>query len=176
MDWHVPLIVSALVFGAFLVWRLRPSFDEGSNAIERARALKEAKLRIDAAKDDAARAKALCDAGEACAVMVGRAGSAATYFLRAMRAAPESVEVVERAAKSLATKPLRLEALLWRRLGTEPWDGPARDAAIAALRELAFVYRRSLRYKVRGRALAQALAALGAPIPPEPEEDSRPAP
>src|SRR5262245_55028797 len=105
MDWQVPLIVSALVFGAFLVWRLRPSFGEGKNAIERARALKEAKQRIDTAKDDVARAKALCDAGEACATMVGRAGSAAQYFLRAMRAAPESVDVVQRASKSLAGKP-----------------------------------------------------------------------
>jgi hypothetical protein len=169
MDWQIPLIVSALVFVAFLMWQMRPAFGDGKKPGERARALREAMDRIAQAKDDEERAKALCDAGDACAAMVGRAGSAAQYYYRAMRAAPANVEIVRRAAKRLEKKPHALESLLWRRLGADPWDASSREASLAALTELAMVYRRSLRLRIRGKALGHVLAELGRPLPPIPE-------
>jgi hypothetical protein len=172
MDWQIPLIVSALVFVAFLMWRMRPAMGDDSGPGARARALRDAKERIRTAKDDTARAEALCDAGVACAQMVGRGGSAAQYFLRAMRSDPANVEIVTRAAKALERRPMTLESMLWRRLGTEGWEGAQRDAALAALAELALAYRRSLRHRVRGAALASALAALGRPLPPVEAPDS----
>jgi hypothetical protein len=166
MDWQIPLVVSAFVFVAFMVWRMRPAFGDGRTRGERARVLREAMDRIGEAKDDAARARALSDAGEACAGMVGRAGSAAQYFYRAMRAAPENADIVRRAARCLQTKPHALESLLWRRLGADSWNTSTRAASLEALRELALLYRRSLRLRVRGKALSHVLAELGAPLPP----------
>ncbi len=164
MDWHIPLLISALLFATFLLWRMRPQL--GSNARGAAKgpagaALREAKQRIEAAKDDAARAQALSDAGDACAQSLGRTTGAVGYYLRAMRADPSSAAIVARAASGLARRPHALESLLWRRLGATPWSDSARPAAIAALTHLAALYAGPLRNRPRGRALHNALAALG---------------
>ena len=159
MDWHIPLVVTAGIFVAFLLWRMRPagsSRGDGAGA-----ALKDAKKRLEAAKTDEERALALADAGDACARSVGRANGAVGYYLRAMRASPANAELVERASKALARRPHALEGLLWRRLGAEPWTQDKKPAAQAALRELARLYAGPLKNRVRARALEHALAALG---------------
>lgn len=163
MDWHTPLVISALLFAAFLLWKLRPALGSGGRGGAVAAALRDAKQRIDAAKDDVTRAQALSDAGDACAQSLGRTTGAVGYYLRAMRADPTSAAIVERAAKALAGRPYALESLLWRRLGATTWTGDARPAAIAALRHLAALYAGPLRNRPRGRALHHALAALGEP-------------
>ena len=165
------LVVVAVLFGGFRVWRLRPSF-AGSRTGGPARgALRDAKKRIEGAKNPGERALALCDAGDACAASL-RANSAVAYYMRAMRSDPTSPALVERAVQGLARRPHALEALLWRRLGAEPWAGGSRTAALTALRSLAHLYESQLRNRARARALDYALAALGEPARRAPEADS----
>jgi len=165
------LVIVAALFGAFMVWRLRPSF-AGARAGGPARgALREAKKRIEAAKTPGERALALCDAGDACAASL-RANSAVAYYLRAMRTDPTSSALVERAGRALARRPHALEALLWRRLGAEPWAGASRGAAVTALRSLAHLYETQLKNRARARAIDHALSALGEPARRAAEADS----
>jgi hypothetical protein len=166
------LVVAAVLFGAFMVWRLRPSFGGGPGAGAPARgALREAKRRIEVARTPGERALALCDAGDASAASL-RANSAVAYYLRAMRTDPTAAQLVERAVKGLSRRPHALESLLWRRLGAEPWAGGSRGAAVTALRSLAHLYEGPLRNRARARALDFALSALGEPPRRAPEADS----
>lgn len=159
MDWQIPLAVATIAFLAIVLWQVRPSF--GGDRPPGVPNLKAAKNRAAEAKDDATRAKALCDAADACALSVGRSVSAQGYYLRAMRADPTSVDIVERATKGLWKRPRALEGLLWRRLASEPWDGPTAAAQRAALASLRRLYEERLRHPLRARALDHALAALG---------------
>src|SRR5512140_218976 len=163
MTWNLPLVVTAGVFVLFLLYRLRPVIPGGKRA--GAAALRDAKKRIEEAKDDAARALALADAGDACARSVGRTTGAVGYYLRAMRTNPASAELVERAAQAFVRRPHALESLLWRRLGAEAWGGEREAAARAALAQLVRLYDGPLKNRVRARALENALAALPAPAP-----------
>jgi hypothetical protein len=164
---EVPLVLAAVLFAAFMAWRMRPALGPVRRADRSA--LRAAKQRIEAAKTPPERALALCDAGDACAKALGST-SAVGYYLRAMRADPTSAALPERAAIGLAKRPHALESLLWRRLGAEPWDGASRAAAIVALRELAFLYEGPLRSRAKARAIDFALAALGEP-PRKPVEE-----
>lgn len=164
-DWHIPLVVAAVAFVAFFVWRLRPVVTSGERVGPK---LREARARIAAAKDDAERARALADAGDLCARGVGRTRNAVAYYLRAMRAQPHSVEIVERAAAALAKRPRALEALAWRRLGSEKWAGEGKEASLAMLRALATAYDRTPKFHVRARALDEALGLLGGARPRSP--------
>ena len=158
MDWQVPLIVSAVMFAAYLVVRMRPAVTPKARAS--AAALVDAKKRIEAAKDDRARALALADAADACALL-GRTTSATGYYLRALRSDPGSARIVERAASGLARRPSALEHLMWRHLGAHPWDGEMRESSLACLRVRAGIYTKKRRHEVRAQALEHALAALG---------------
>ncbi|MEO6576404.1 MAG: hypothetical protein ABIP89_21305 [Polyangiaceae bacterium] len=161
MDWQIPLVVMAAVFGAFLVFKFRPAFSRPSRP--GGATLREAKARIDAATTDDARAAALVDAADICALSLGRGTAAIGYYLRAMRLQPADPGIIERAAVGFVRRPRALEALLWRRLGAEPWTGATKAAAVAALRHLARLYSGPLRNAVRARALEHAHAALEAP-------------
>jgi hypothetical protein len=170
MDWQVPLVVAASAFGVFMLWRVRPTLrrDEG----ESPQPLKEAKKRVAAAKNDQERALALADAGDACARKVGRTGSTIGYYLRAMRTDPTSSSLVLRASRALARRPLALEALLWRRLGAEPWTAATREPALTALRSLVSVYDARNRTRVRADAVRHLLSTLGEAFPPAPVSPS----
>jgi hypothetical protein len=158
MSWQIPLAIVAIVFLAVLLWQNRPAFIGARPSLRKA--LKAARARIEGASDEKSRALALCDAGDACALSLGRGTAAIGYYLRAMRCDPSSVEIVERAAKGLAKRPRALEHLLWRRLGAEPWTDGTRDPAMAALRQLSKLYEGRLRDHARARALEHALVAL----------------
>lgn len=158
-DWHVPLIIAAAVFGAFMLWKVRPAAFSPSRAAARA-ALREAQKRIEMARDEPARAAALCDAGDAAASAAVGSASAIGFYLRAMRLVPTSAELVERAASGLVRRPRALEQLMWRRLGAEPWNGSARPAAKAALQHLVRLYNGPIRNAIRAKALEQALDAM----------------
>jgi hypothetical protein len=158
-DWHIPLIVAAAIFLAFILWKMRPAVFALPSSKHR-KSLREAQKRIEAAKDDPARAVALCDAAEASAGQPGGVTSAIGYYLRAMRTDPRAPEIVDRAAAGLARRPRALESLHWRRLGAESWSGEGRAAAKAALRHLAALYGGPLRNAPRAKALENALAAL----------------
>jgi tetratricopeptide (TPR) repeat protein len=156
MDWQIPLLVSAIAFAAFMIFKMRPALGDDGRA--NAAALKEAKQRIEAAKEDADKAKALCDAGDACASL-GRANTAVGFYLRAFRADPRSKELVERAATALARRPRAVEKLMWRHLGNAPWTGDGRPSALAALKALAAVYARRPNHP-RAKALEHAVEAF----------------
>lgn len=158
-SWQIPLIISAVVFAAFLIFKMRPAVTPGARAS--AAALNEAKKRVEAAKDDGARAIALADAGDASAKL-GRTNSAVGFYLRALRADPKATAIIERAATALARRSAALESLMWRHLAAHPWTGDHREAAIAGLRTLERVYRKKRRMHVRAQAIAHALSALGA--------------
>ncbi len=166
MDWNVPLVVAALVFLSFLVWRMRPALSSSRVPRPKRGALREAKKKIEGARTPAERALALADAGDVCAA-IGRATGATGYYLRAMRSDPASAAIVDRAARGLVRRPYTLESLLWRRLGAEAWEGASRPGAVAALRHLAALYAGPVRHTPRARALTHALAALGEPTEKE---------
>jgi hypothetical protein len=167
VDWHLPLVIAAGVFGAFMLWRVRPAaFNLGPPAGRGA--LREARKRIEAAKDDVTRAVALCDAGDAAASTVAGGGGAVGFYLRALRTDPRSVAVVDRAAATFARRPRALESLLWRKLSSDPWTGATRDPARAALKHLVVLYDRRRRTSIRARALEHAIAELGQAPPPSP--------
>lgn len=158
MEWQVPLAIATLAFGAFVLWQVRPSF--GARVIPTRQAVKDARAKVAAAKDDASRAAALCDVGDACAGQLGRASAAAAYYLRAMRCAPASLPIVERAAVGLRRRPRVLENLLWRRLGNDRWSPETRAATLGAVAELARLYHERLKNPPRARALEHLAQAL----------------
>jgi hypothetical protein len=154
---------------------VRPAIGWGRAPGATAEAVREAHARIEAAKSEQDRAVALCEA----AALVGPRG-ARGLFLRAMRADPASVAVIEQAAAGLSRRPRALEALLWRRLASTPWneapaasraaldalhalyDGPLM-ASRAALDALHALYDGPLRNPVRAQAMAHARDAISAP-------------
>lgn len=159
MDWQIPLLVSACAFAAFMVFRFRPVMSGEGRAS--AVALKEAKQRLVAAKDDASKATALCEAADACA-RLGRTSAAVSFYLRALRADPGSKDIAHRAAEGLARRPAALEKVMWKQLAAsrigESED--AREAAVIALRALATSYATRRRFHARARALENVLEAL----------------
>ena len=159
---YVPLLISAIVFAAYLVFKSRPMLSAvGPRGRAAAKAFHDAQARLAAAPHDEARARALCDAADA-AARLGKTSSAVGFYLRAMRADPTSREVVERAAVALARRPSALENLMWRHLGAAPWGGASREASVASLRTLAGIYAKKKRTEPRARALENAIAALEA--------------
>lgn len=158
--WHIALLVSAVAFAAFMAFKFRPAVTEGGRAT--AAALKDAKQRLAAAKDDRARIVALCDAADACA-RLGRTGAAVSFYLRALHVAPLSMDVVARATSGLAQRPGALEKLLWRALGATSFAGDRREAALRALAALATIYDRNPRTQPRGRAIKHLIEALETP-------------
>jgi hypothetical protein len=155
-DWSIPLVVAAVAFLAFVLWRVRPFVEWGGRGAHR-QAQREAQTRIEAAKSEAERAVVLCDAAEQM-----RLGEAKGLYQRAMRADPSSAQVVERVVAGLSHRPRALESLLWRRLGATPWTR-SREATRAALEALRVLYEGPLRNAVRAKALANARDLLGEP-------------
>jgi len=155
----IALLVVAIGFLALVVMRTWPRMGKRRN-VPLGVALKAARAKIEGAKTDAAKADALCDAADACALAFGRGEAAASYYLRAMRLMPASVGLVERACKGLEHRPRTLESLLWRRLGADSEHASSHDATVAALRGLASVYAHRPRYAVRARAVENVLRLL----------------
>jgi hypothetical protein len=158
-DWHTPLAIATALFGLFILWRFRPSFSRDGRGPMRG-GLRKAHAKLEAAKDDEARAQALADLGDASMRGVGGASRAIGFYARAMRARPRSAELVERAARAFVQRPRALETLLWRRLGADPWKAENREATRVALRHLAHLYSGPLRNAARARAIENALHAL----------------
>jgi hypothetical protein len=159
LSWqNVSLVGAALAFGAFMLYRVRPVIDGKRQSLRVV--LKGTRERIESAPDDATRAMALCDAGDACAAAVGRAGASMQFYSRAIRLVPASVAITQRAIAGLSTRPRTLEKVLWRRLARTPWTGDATDASRLALETLARLYHGPLRDKVRAKALEHAAKSL----------------
>jgi hypothetical protein len=87
------------------------------------------------------------------------AGGARGLYLRALRADPAAVQVVERTVTGLARRPRALEHVLWRHLSQTPWT-PARDATVASLDALRVLYEGPLRKPLRAKFFAHARDAI----------------
>lgn len=156
----LPLLVAVGLFLAMVLWRVRPALGSGRRP-GASRAEIDAHLKkAEAAKDEAERAVALCDAAD---LLTPRA--ALGLYLRAMKADPASVTVVDRAVAGLKKRPRALEAGLWRHLAGTPWTAH-REATEAALAALQSLYEGPRRNPLRARFVAQARAALGGTAPP----------
>jgi tetratricopeptide (TPR) repeat protein len=157
---QIPLLLSAIAFAAFMVFRFRPVVSTAgrASAVE----LRGAKQRIAAAQDDAARATALCDAADACA-RLGRTSSAVRFYLRALRIDPTSKEIASRATEGLVRRPAALEKVMWRQLASARVgeSHESREAGVIALRALVASYSKRPRFHPRARALENVLEALG---------------
>jgi hypothetical protein len=148
-------MLATAAFLAVLIWRVRPQLGWGRQAGASRQSLREAKARIQATSDDAERARALCDAAGLLAP-----ASAEGYFLRAVRAAPASTEVIERVVAGLERKPRILASVLWRHLAVAPW-ADTRAATLASLRTLVSLYEGPLHDPTSARVLKNAAEALG---------------
>jgi hypothetical protein len=154
-EWSTPLVLATGAFLAVLLWRVRPAWPWGGKRRASRQALRDARARIETAKDGPARALALCDAAD-----LSTRGSAAGLYQRALRTDPGSAEVVRRAVAALTSRPRALESLLWRALAAAPWTGDSRDAARLALEALGTLYDGPLKNAVRARAFTHARDAL----------------
>jgi hypothetical protein len=159
-SFHIPLVASAVAFAAFTIWRLRPSFLDRDEARVPDFLLREFQARIEAAASGEEKARALCDAGDACGQRTLLLRGAVGFYLRAMRETPASIEIVDRTATGLVRRPRALESLLWRRLGAEPWSGPTRASAKRVASHLARLYAGPLRNSLRARAMERAVESL----------------
>jgi hypothetical protein len=152
-EWSVPLVVAAAAFLVVLLWRVRP-FVPGRRSTTSRDDLRQAHARIDAAKTEPERARALCDAAD-----LMKTASAKALYLRALRADPGSIEVIQRVVAGLTRRPRTLESLLWRHLGATPWrDFP--DATRTTLDSLRALYEGPLRNATRAKAIANARDAM----------------
>jgi hypothetical protein len=152
-EWSLPLTAAAVAFLVVLLWRVRPLIPGRRRGASRSD-LRNAQARIEAASGEPERARALCDAAD-----LMRTGSAKGLYLRALRADPTSVDVIQRAAAGLARRPRALESLLWRHLGSARWrESP--DATRAALDALRALYEGPLRNATRAKAIANARDAV----------------
>ena len=156
------LVVAIAFFGLVLVrtWPRNFIFGGRKRNVPLGAALKAARAKIEAAKTDADKADALCEAADACAIAFGRSEAAASYYLRAMRLIPGSAELVERAIQGLEHRPRTLESLLWRKLGADPEHAPSPEATRAALVGLEKIYRGRPRHAVRARAVERILTQM----------------
>jgi hypothetical protein len=148
-EWSLPLVLAAAAFLVVLLWRVRPLIP-GRRATTSREDLARAHARIDAATTEVERARALCDAAE-----LMKTASAKALYLRALRADPGSVEVIQRVVAGLTKRPRALESLLWRHLSATPWrDFP--EATRTVLDSLRVLYEGPLRNATRAKAIANA--------------------
>lgn len=149
-----PLLVAVALFLLAVLWRVRPALGFGHRPGASRQAVKAQLERAEAAKDDHEKALALCDAADLLAARGARG-----LYLRAMRADPKSVQVVQRAVTGLARRPRALEAVLWRHLGAGPWTD-AREATAASLDALRVLYEGPLKNATRAKVFAHARDAM----------------
>jgi hypothetical protein len=150
----LPLVIAAGVFFAMVVWRVRPVIGFGRRPGVSKEAVRAHLTRAEGAKDEHERALALCDAADLLA-----AGGARGLYLRALRADPAAVEVVQRALTGLGKRPRALEAVLWRHLSQSTWT-EGREATVAALDALRALYEGPLRKSMRAKFFAHARDAV----------------
>jgi hypothetical protein len=159
-EWSSPLVAATGAFLAVLLWRVRPAWPWSRKRAALREALQDARARVEAAKDPASRALALCDAADITTRGGGGYASAAGLYQRALRTDPNSAAVVSRAVAGLTARPRALESLLWRTLAGAPWKGDSRDAVRTALEALTALHEGPLKNAVRARALANARDAM----------------
>ncbi len=162
---EIVLLVAVGLFGAYLFVQFRPGGRRARRRLDEP--IRRARAKAHAAKTDGDRAEALAEAGEA-AVTAKRWVAAAGYFLRAMRAAPASGAIVDRAGRALASRPEVAESAMWRRVSSLPDDDAHRPAFVAAVEVLARIYETSLPNRGRARVLRRLVALEPKSSPKDP--------
>lgn len=159
----IALLAVAVVFALLLLWRARPAFLDGGRGAGYREALRKAQGRIEAAKTDAEKAAALCDAADACAMAFGRSSAAVSYYLRAARLAPTSEAILKRALEGLHPKPRALETFLWRRMAHADFAKEPKKLQRETLVALARVYDQGPKgRRVQADALRHLASVVGA--------------
>jgi hypothetical protein len=151
----------AVLFLAFLLWRMRPG--DPRRAVLGAE-VKAARERARAATTPRARAEALVDAGNLAVRDGARWTSAAGSFLRAMNADPTWPDAVHQMVLAFRRRrPRLLEKILWRRLGHLPWDDAHRPVLLAVTSSLRELYEKERRDTTRAAVFRRLEATFMAP-------------
>ena len=154
------LIIGAVVFFVFLVWKTRPAGRVVPSAADK-QALRKALERARAASASRDKAQALCDAAKAAAALFPDSERPKTYLLRALRVDPTWSEPLIIARKLLWKRdPASLERFLWRVLGRTPWDEEHRPVVREALTFLVALYGKRIRDRHRADALQKVIEKL----------------
>lgn len=151
----------AVLFLAFLLWRMRPGTPRRVAIGAEVRA---ARARARAASTPRARAEALCEAGELAVKDGARWTAAAGSFLRAMNADPTWPDAVSRLVAAFRRRrPRLLEKILWRRLGHLPWDEAHRPVLLIVASTLRQLYEKERRDRVRAAVFRRLEATFQPP-------------
>ena len=147
VGWQIYLPGVAVLFIAFLIWRMRPG---GPPTMALRADVKAARDRAHAATTSRARAEALCEAGTLAAGSVARWTASAGFFLRAMNADPTWPDAVSQLVAAFRRRrPRLLEKILWRRLGNLPWDAAHRASLLVVAAGLRQLYEKERRDMAR---------------------------
>ena len=150
----------AVLFLAFLLWRMRPG---GTRRRTLGPGAKAARERARTATTPRARAEALCEAGTLAVAEGARWTSAAGSFLRALNADPLWPEAVEQLVLAFRRRrPRLLEKILWRRLGHLPWDAAHRAVLLVITSSLRQLYEKERRDAVRAAVFRRLEATFRA--------------
>jgi hypothetical protein len=164
MDWqNLVVLAGALVFMAFLLWRMRP-VRKGLGVVgSMAKNTMQARAKARDAAQPRERAAILHAAAAEIASQRGGAFAALSLFLRALRADPSWPEPIEGLRKLLwLRRPHALERLLWKRLGSSSWQGEQRPVACASARVLSDLYRARLHNRSRAAVFSKVAESLQA--------------
>jgi hypothetical protein len=162
-DWqNIVVIAVAVVFGLFLLWRVRPG--TGARSVRKvARDAIQARARARAASNPRDRARALCEAADVFADQPSGLWPAVGFYLRALRADPTWTEPVDRLRALLfRRRPRALERILWRRMSVIPWNADTRPVVASLAGTLSDLYRT----RIRSRARAVVLSRLAKELQP----------
>lgn len=161
VGWQLYLPGVAVLFIAFLIWRMRP----GGPPRRALRAdVTAARTRAHAATTPRARAEALCEAGTLAAGGAARWTAAAGFFLRAMSADPTWPDAVTQLVAAFRKRrPRLLEKILWRRLGSLPWDAAHRAALQVVTASLRQLYEKERRDAAKAGVLRKLEATFQPP-------------
>ncbi|MBI5532570.1 MAG: hypothetical protein HY898_07635 [Deltaproteobacteria bacterium] len=178
MDWqNIVVLAGALVFMAFLLWRMRP-VRKGVGAVgSLAQSAMQARAKAREATSPRERAMVLHQAAGHLSTQRGGGFAAMSLYFRALHADPTWPDPIEGLRRLLwFRRPRSLERILWKRLSVAPWQGEQRPVAAAAAKALAELYRSRLhnrsRALVMGRIAAELMAgpAAGSHDDQAPEE------
>jgi hypothetical protein len=177
LPWSSLLVVlSVVVFVAFLSWKLRPAVSlsaaawgklfglrqrKGPRTAELDDEVRRARARARAARTPRERAQALTAAGAASARSDDGMTAALGLYLRAVRADATDPAPLAGIIELLHDeRPDLLETVLWRRLALLPWTGETAGSARCAVDGLVQLYRRDLPHRERARALVKLRALI----------------
>jgi hypothetical protein len=161
MAWHhIVLVVLAALFALSLLLRYRPRLGRRRQAVPDP-GIAEARARARGAKSPVERAQAFVLVAQRTGKRASGITAATGFYLRALKADPTSCDAIAGLCSLLERRrPEMLEALLWRRLATVPWQGETLPVARAVAEGLARLYAGPLRGRDRALVLGRLAGKL----------------